>query len=335
MDDLRSGNPRTLGMHQEMAIRNIQRASAQETRSAVVRESLNVSMVIAVNAQSDVQLEAFYEADTGGPWFSCLNHVTPRVGDMVVYTYLKGAPIALGSLPNEFTSWRGPRTGMPDTFVFEDFDIGAVSAGGDIGGAVRLTHVIGTSAAVTMSSRAGHPGLIQVGAANIAGSYAYVHTWAALFLLEDFTEFEFMVQTGVAGMGINDAHFALGWTTDGVNLTNSMLALYHTSGAFNWNLSRYVGGVVTNVDTGVPVVLAHWYILNFKRLGVGWWRLTAIDVTDPLNPIRGEAENTGFDTTNLGVASYMRSYALASTTLAKWLYLDYYWHSRRGLVRGR
>jgi hypothetical protein len=335
MDDLRSGNPRTLGMHQEMAIRNIQRASAQETRMAVTREALNVSMVIATNAQSDVQLESFYEAETGGPWFSCLNHVTPRVGDMVVFTYLKGAPIVLGMIPNEFSSWRAPRTGLPDTFFFDDFEIGNVSAGGWLGEAKWTWATVSGSIALNAGS-AIRPGHAALGAGNAATAYTYSHLLTNIMYLESLAEAEWMVQTNNAGQLVTGGLWQCGFTDHGLNVSQALVAMCDENQAGwggNWCLMQSNPTTWVNMgDTGVKVVTNHWYKINFKRLGLGWWRLTVTDVTDLNVPIMGEVEAKGFQTT-VAVTPWHRVYNRVANG-EKWLSVDYVWWSRLGLKRG-
>lgn len=338
MDTMRSGHPRTLQMHQEMQVRNIQRHAAQETAQSVSRDGFNVAMVTDVNPMGGVQLEGFTKEDGSGTWFNVLNHVTPQPGEFAIYAYIKGVPFVLGVPPTPSTTpWRGPRSGLPDTFFFDDFDVGNTSGGGWIGSG-RWTWGVGLSSAVALASGANdHPGHLSLVAGNSLNTYAYSTTLAPLILPESISEAEWMVKINAAAQPVASGHWSVGFTDSPSALTNCILAIcdYSTTGwGANWCLAQAGSGAKTNVgDTGVPVVAAHWYKINLKhRVGAGRWRLTVTDVTDANDPIEGEAEANEFQST---IATYPFQQAFnRGTNGEKWMYVDYVWWARLGLRRG-
>lgn len=343
MDNTRQGHPRTQGMHQDMQIRDIQRHAAQETAQAADRGGLNVAMVVNVNPLGHVQLEGFTMANGDGTWFGVLNHITPRPGEFAIYGYVQGVPMVLGVVPtDETTPWRGPRSGLPDTFFIDDFEVGNYSAGGWPGtGKWTWANTAGSSYSLGYGSDV-HPGHAQLGAGNAAGEYAYSHLLQNSIRPESIAEAEWMVQINPGLQSVASGLWEIGFTDHGLNLTQAIIArcdynqnaTWGSSWGFGQEQAALVGGAYTKVgDTGVNVVAAHWYKINFKHLLTpGEWRLTVTDVTDPVNPIEGVAEATGFQTTVL-TTPYMRSYNRVATG-EKWMYIDYVWWARRGLLRG-
>jgi hypothetical protein len=328
-----SGHPRTILDHQEMSLRGVQRAQAEDVARAVQESGLQVGMVTDVDEVSRIRIDVFNDPATGdGPWFVPLNHVTPRPGQHVIYTYAKGSPCVLGVMPDENTMWAAPRRGLPDTFFIDDFDVGWVGASGDIGMA-RWTWAGSGSFAIAANQGvdANHPGIMELHAGNTAGSYQFAYT-LGYTQPNSLTEFEFMV--GVSG-DITGAQFLIGLTNHSTSFAESLTFWYNTpSGHTTWWFRKIVASASTAIDTGLPVVLNHWYIFNFKRLGAGHWRGTVTDVTDPLNPIEGNpVEHTGVSNVTAVYEAFTQCAAV--TTTSKVLLVDYLWWARRGLLRGR
>jgi hypothetical protein len=300
-------------------------------------------MVTNVNPLGHVQLEGFTMANGDGTWFGVLNHVTPKPGEFAIYGYVQGVPMVLGVVPtSETTPWRGPRSGLPDTFFWDDFEVGNNAGGGWPGTGKWTWSVTGSSSYSLGSGVNSHPGVAALGAGNAPGEFSYSHTLNALIRPESIVEAEWMIQINPSLQSVASGLWEVGFTDNGINLTQAIIArcdynlnaTWGSTWGFGQEQASLVGGAYTKVgDTGVNVVAAHWYKINFKHLLTpGEWRLTVTDVTDPVNPIEGEAEATGFQTT-VATVPYMRSYN-RSTNGEKWMYIDYVWWARQGLLRG-
>jgi hypothetical protein len=338
MDSFKSGNARTMKMHQEMQIRNTQRHAAQETAQAADRGGLNVAMVTGVSPTGGVQLEGFTMAGGNGTWFGVLNHVTPRVGEFVVYGYVQGVPVVFGVAPSECTTpWRGPRSGLPDYFFKDDFDIGSTAGGGWIGNG-HWTWAFAAGSSISLGSGTDdHPGVVNLGAGNAVDQYSYSHILSVIHRPEAISEAEWMIRVNSASQAVANGLWQVGFTNSGTAGTQGIICRHDPAiagwSSTTWNFEQTFAGTTNMGDTGVPVITDHWYKINFKHLPApGSWRLTVTDVTDPTNPIEGQVEASGFQTT-VPVLPWHRVYN-RGTNGEKWMVVDYVWWSRLGLKRG-
>jgi collagen triple helix repeat protein len=100
MSERGPGHPRTIAMHQELAMRSVRRVDARRQREATRHSELQLALVVNVDTNSgDVQIDAFTDARGIGPWLSPLNRVRPSIGDHVVWGYVHGSPVVIGSAP--------------------------------------------------------------------------------------------------------------------------------------------------------------------------------------------------------------------------------------------
>lgn len=318
-----------------MQLRNVQRESAEATRAIVTSTGLRTATVVGVDEASRVQLDVTTDPETGlGVWYPCLNHGTPQVGEHAIYTYVHESLVVLGTIPTEeSTPWRIPRSGLPDTFFVDDFEVGNSAAGGWPGTAKWTWSLSSGSSFVITAGTPENPGWLQLGANNVLDGFAWVRLLSVNQMpLASITEAEFLVRTPaiITGTLLDVA------LTDADNHTNAMLCRYDTAvaGYFpNWAILRQVAAGGSNAgDTGIPVKVSTWYKVNFKQPTRGTWVITVTDLTDILNPVVGDPVTvTGFPDVN--GTPYLRCYQRAATG-TKFFVGDYFWWARRGLRRG-
>lgn len=128
-------HPRTAEMHTTWRLRDQQRRQAQhQARVIPANSEIKIAKVSAINANGDVQLDRFTDADGRGEWFSPLNGRTPEVGQAAMYTYVEGSPVVMGTPMSDEGTWAarphsdlllpsyvvnaGDQGGLP---AFEDF----------------------------------------------------------------------------------------------------------------------------------------------------------------------------------------------------------------------
>jgi hypothetical protein len=325
-DSERVGDPRTLADHDEWRMRAVQRAAAEDTQIVSRQDGLHIATVVANGPHSEVMIDAFYDPNTmQGRWFQVLNHAQPIPGESVIWAYVDGSPAVLGPVTNDQRPWRIPRSGMPDTLHFDELDVGSIDAPEGLG-ISRFTWAASNNSIVSQGagSNVYHPGIVILQTGAALDEYAYMSLPRDSMRSESLTEMEFMVQPDSLANVRHSAGF--------VNSVSGkyFLCLYESAAPSGWKLTV---NDTTLVDQGftepiVPVVVNHWYLINFKRLEPGIWFMVVTDMTaDPV--ITGS--KIGYNIPNIDGSPYVGVYNLL--TPAKTLTADYIMWVRRRIAR--
>jgi hypothetical protein len=328
MDDILSGNPRTLMDHKEMAARATQKQSAEDTSIVAVQGGLHIATVIKVDpAEGAVLLDTFSDGTAEGSWLRVLNFTQPVPGESVIWAYVDGSPCVLGTLPDNMRPWRVPATGMPDTFFFEDFERGF----GDF-----ITQ-LGTGAnSDAFGGVENHPGVAELGSGTTSGSEARLRLEETNMNLSNVGEAEFMVQ----GTGTGNHRYIVGVCNSIETREEGVFVGFDSDSilsATNWRAWGSIGGGTVSeqvFDPIVPYVQNNWYKIGFKQLEPGSWVVTIEDVTAGTVefPVQGSALIKGANaslTQNGIVGAEIRTHS----TTAKFMHIDYIWYTMRQVAR--
>lgn len=328
MNETSTGNPRTLITHQEMQMRDVQRAQLAAETPTVSRSGLHVANVVSVDRNGDVKLDVFTNMTTGeGTTFSCLNFTACRPGDTVIYTYVDETPIVLGKMPAFHSPWRVPQWGFQDTFMFDDFDTGAVTSGA-IGNHKWFTGANGSGVIGFAGYVAGHPGIFYTDVNATVGSYGIIYSSTNLFWPDDLVQFGFGFLTNAVGTAT--AAQVLFGTTD--NLTTFANATYFYNSGALWRVACNVAGVSQyDISTDFPFVDQNWYMICFQQILPKTWVLHIFNTTDGTSTVV-PLPNPGFSMSGAGQVLVHRLYQ-NTAGVERTVYLDYAWWARRNLTR--
>ncbi len=330
MDPSSPVNPRTIADHDAMALRAVQRQSAEDTSIVARASGLRTAVVTDVDNRGNFQIDAFSDGSGAGTWFSSLNFTQPITGESVVWAYVEGVATVLGPVATDLRPWRVPTAGMPDTFFFDDFDIGAASSGIISQGNWQVATSGGSS--LQWAGNKDHPGMLQISTGTGTGTYTYVVT-GMTNPIESLDEVELYIDPSAVPFTGYEVDIAL---TDGSALANGLFARYNSVqtgfdqgwGIFRQNAS--VSTVIGYTDPIVPVVSGHFYRINFKRLATGSWMATITDMT--ASPaIEGAVLITNVPSIDAYI--YARVLNQGVSAVVKYLSIDYVWWSRRRLQR--
>lgn len=321
------GHPRTLKSHQDARLRSQQRAALTNERPVVEKSGLHLDKVVDVNSLGGVQLSRFRDPETGGgQYFSCLNFTSPRIGDVVIYSYADDSPIVLGKMPDYRIPWRVPEWHGQDTFFFDDFDLGGNSTAGF--SLARWLVSVQTSGSYALSPGTfDRPG--QMILTNIAavGSYAILYNGlgASGLIPESLSQigFSFFTTNSQGGaaqtlIGLVDSAIVANW-----------ICLFGQGATFSiqWNTSSPAASL--NIDTGVPYYDGHWYTVVMTRLTTATWAFHIIDVTDLR--VNGPFILNNCPTT-VAMFPMCRLYNLTGSGTRQ-INIDYFWWSRNLVPR--
>lgn len=326
-DILTGGHPRTLKSHQDARLRAQQRATLSNDRPVVEKSGLHLDIVVGVNKFGGVMLSRFQDPEVGGgQYFGCLNFTSPRIGDVVIYSYADDSPIVLGKMPDYRTPWRIPEWHSQDTFFFDDFDLGGNSTVGFSLGRWLAT-VVNSGAIAINAGSFDRPG--QIVLSNIAsiGSYAIMYPGLGTTALvqESLSQvgFSFLTTGSQSGnaqtlVGLADSSAIANW-----------IFLFASGATFTiqWNTSSPAASLT--LDTGVPYFDAHWYKVIMTRLTTATWAFHIIDITDL--KVNGPFILNNCPTTPI-MYPMIRLYNLTGTGVRS-CFVDYIWWSRNLVPR--
>lgn len=333
-DDILSGHPRTLAMHQDWQMRDIARTDLALSKPGVNMNALRSTTVVRARKNGDFQIEAFTNMETGvGMWFSALNFSACREGDTVIYAYVDEVPIVLGRMPDVTIPWMVPNNSMQDTLFFEEFDHGSASTG-NIGLYRWQLNFAGTGTWGVGGGDYIHPGVIILQTGTTLGGYAQIITpqsWGMpLESLDSVGWMVWNVNNGGGGTGAPVQIFPA--VIDNAASPQNYVGFLNNQFAANQNWSFSMNStspaVSASIDTGIPCVDGHWYRMMIKRIGAGEWAGYIADLNDKIDSVsilRGAPLVAN-------VFPSLRCYPLI-TTSARTTYLDYVWWARKGIPR--
>lgn len=329
MKETSTGNPRTLITHQQMQMRDVQRAQLAAETPTVSRSGLHVANVVAVDRNGDVKLDVFTNMATGeGTTFSCLNFTACRPGDTVIYTYADETPIVLGKMPAFHSPWRVPQWGFQDTFMYDEFDTGT-NTSGNIGNHKWFSSVTGSGAiGIPPSYIVGHPGIYYTDVNATVGSYAIIYSSSNLFWPDDMQQFGFTILG--SGVGQASAAYLLVGLTDNLSTFANMVIVQVMGGV--WRAQCNVAGVNQyDVSTEFPYIDGNWYQICFQQILPKTWVVYILNMSDKTSVIF-PLPSPGVSMSGTGQMLVHRLYQNVAGT-DRFCYLDNAWWARRNIPR--
>lgn len=329
MDPKQPIHPRTIMDHQNFQLRDSARINARAFARSLEPNALQAGVVMEVSPAGFVMLDDFSSESGEGEWMAVLGRNFPHVGDIAVYAMVKGAPVVLGTIANEYDP---SRISSPN-FIYECehfHNLNQTTTGniGDHG----LSH---TGSGYTFTNWTG-PGLgtppqgngwVYVTTGSVIGNYGIIYNGLSnisMFTLNTF-EIGFMIGSLTSeylNVAITDSIVAA--PTNSIQLTyDTNVGSKFTIQGFNAGVSVF--GVITTDFTPVANTLM---CVRFTKLQDGVWEIHYRIPENSEEAISlGVYEGLPGDTSvNFGAAIYNRAAS------ARTLYVDYMAWSIEGMA---